>query len=335
MDVYFGKNFWYDGKGGTPLNKIPVHDPAGGGLLTWGNKKLCIPAIYVGEKGAVLDLCMRVPLSDISAFMDKWTDRDYENMSDEELEQVESESPFSGDFNILLSLDGTALKSTFGCSTVWNPLMPETDSESEALMEEYGCSREFGWVFRRESFAWDSAAVLAPKKLDCVLSPGKRPVTVAHFVTDPSVGGEQERKVELTHPVTGDAYILTIRSCEAGRHDGDWGDMGAEMEYPSCYQALTYTIEPDTCIEDVMVQDCARGYQPRRKETGHEDSGTDSAASAASVALIPVYPKDGGEGAKVRAACSSMRFEPADRVEWRVVFHVKEAEDFCVTAEIR
>ena len=54
----------------------------------WGNKNLYIPAIYVGQEGVVLDLCMRVPLSDISAFMDKWKDRDYENMSDEEVEHA-------------------------------------------------------------------------------------------------------------------------------------------------------------------------------------------------------------------------------------------------------
>ena len=81
MDVYWGKNFWYDGTEGAPLNKIPVYETAAGAPLAWGNKNLYIPAIYVGQEGVVLDLCMRVPLSDISAFMDKWKDRDYENMS--------------------------------------------------------------------------------------------------------------------------------------------------------------------------------------------------------------------------------------------------------------
>ena len=67
MDVYWGKNFWYDGTEGAPLNKIPVYETAAGAPLAWGNKNLYIPAIYVGQEGVVLDLCMRVPLSDISA----------------------------------------------------------------------------------------------------------------------------------------------------------------------------------------------------------------------------------------------------------------------------
>ena len=45
MDVYWGKNFWYDGTEGAPLNKIPVYETAAGAPLAWGNKNLYIPAI--------------------------------------------------------------------------------------------------------------------------------------------------------------------------------------------------------------------------------------------------------------------------------------------------
>ena len=38
------------------------------------------------------------------------------------------------------------------------------------------------------------AAVLAPKKLDCILSQRKRPVTAAHFATDASDWEGQEEK---------------------------------------------------------------------------------------------------------------------------------------------
>lgn len=332
MDAYFGKNFWYDGKEGTPLNKIPVHRTAAGALLAWRSKNLCIPAIYVGQEGVVLDLCMRVPLSDISAFMDKWKDRDYENMSDEELEQAESESPFGVDFNILLALDGIRLKTTFGCSTVWNLLMQDTDPETEALMEAYGCGREYGWVFLRNCFEWDGSAVLAPRKLDCVLVPRKQSVTAAYFATDASDGKGQERKVKLIHPLSGDTYTLTLRSCEGGQHEGDWGDIGEDLEYPSCYQAITYTVEPDISAEDLAVQDCAKGDPPRRKGAGSKEAG--SSVLASSVALVPMYAVEDGEEPKVRSACSSLWFEPVDRVEWRAVFHIKKEKDLHIQAEL-
>lgn len=332
MDVYWGKNFWYDGTEGAPLNKIPVYETAAGAPLAWGNKNLYIPAIYVGQEGVVLDLCMRVPLSDISAFMDKWKDRDYENMSDEEVEQAESESPYSVDFNIVLALDGVRVKTTFGCSTVWNPLMMGTEPEAEALMDAYECSREYGWVFRRNCFDWEGSAVLSPEKLECVLVPEKRPVTAAHFVTDVSDGKGQERKVQLIHPLSGDTYTLTVRSCEAGQYEGDWGDIGEDLEYPSFYQAITYTVEPDISAEDLTVQDCAKGDQPRRKGAGSKEAG--SSVLASSVALVPMYAVEDGEEPKVRCACSSLWFGPVDRAEWGAVFHIKKEKDFHIQAEI-
>ena len=336
MEVYYGKNFWNSRRDGKPLKKIPVHDPATDRLLVWENRRLCIPAVYVGEEGAVLDLCVRVPVSDISAYMDKWKDRDYESLSDEELEQAEKESPFGGDFDIRLSLDGIPMKWGFGCSTCWNPLLPESevDKETEELMTEYGCSRDYGWLFLRKSCEWEGSPVLSPKKLECVLSAGKHPVTAAHFVTDVRGGADTEKRVELTHPITGDTYTLMVCTCETGEHDGDWGDGGEDLEYPSWYQALTYTVEPDLSVEDLTVQDCAKGGQPRRKEKTRQEDGAGPSLCAVSVAVIPAYPQDEGDGVKIRAACSSLYFEPVEKVEWRAVFHVKEMEDLCVTVKL-
>ena len=90
MEVYFGTNFWDDRKAGAPLAKIPVHGAAEGDMLAWENKKVRIPAVYVGQEGAVLDLCICVPLPDISEYMEKWKDREYQDLSDEELEQAEN-----------------------------------------------------------------------------------------------------------------------------------------------------------------------------------------------------------------------------------------------------
>ena len=199
-------------------------------------------------------------------------------------------------------------------------------------MDAYECSREYGWVFRRNCFDWEGSAVLSPEKLECVLVPEKRPVTAAHFVTDVSDGKGQERKVQLIHPLSGDTYTLTVRSCEAGQYEGDWGDIGEDLEYPSFYQAITYTVEPDISAEDLTVQDCAKGDQPRRKGAGSKEAG--SSVLASSVALVPMYAVEDGEEPKVRCACSSLWFGPVDRAEWRAVFHIKKEKDFHIQAEI-
>lgn len=338
MEVYFGTNFWDDRKMGAPLDKIPVHGSAEGDMPAWGNRKVRIPAVYVGQEGAVLDLCMCVPLSDISEYMEKWKDRGYEDLSDEELEQVESESPFGGHFDVLLSLDGVRLKCTFGCGTVWNPLLPDRDMdpETETLMKAYGCSREYGWSFHRNCFEWDGTPILDSGKLECVLVSRKQSVTAAHFVTDISDGTgdgkKQGRKIQLTHPLSGDTYTLTILSCEAGKHEGDWGDPGSDLEYPSCYQEITYTVEPDIMPEELTIQDCAREDQPRRKGAGDNDA--DSSFLASSTVLVPMYAMEGGESPDVRSAYSSLRFGPVDRAEWRAVFHIKKEKDFHIQADL-
>ena len=205
----------------------------------WGNKNLYIPAIYVGQEGVALDLCMRVPLSDISAFMDKWKDRDYENMSDEEVEQAESESPYSVDFNIVLALDGVRVKTTFGCSPV---------------------AREAGMRSRSRKAACDCRSFC-----------------------DRCIGRERA---------------------------------GKKSAVDTSYQAITYTVEPDISAEDLTVQDCVKGDQPRRKGAGSKEAG--SSVLASSVALVPMYAVEDGEEPKVRSAYSSLWFGPVDRVEfWR------------------
>lgn len=345
MEVYFGTNFWDDRKTGAPLAKIPVHGSAEGDMLAWENKKVRIPAVYVGQEGAVLDLCICVPLPDISEYMEKWKDRGYQDLSDEELEQAENESPFGGHFDVLLSMDGARLKGTFGCGTVWNPLLPDgdMDPETETLMEAYGCSREYGWVFHRNCFEWDGTPVLKPGKLECVLVPRKQSVTAAHFVTDISDGTgnvsddmgdgkKQERKIQLVHPLSGATYTLTILSCEAGKYEGDWGDPGEELEYPSCYQEITYTVEPDIPTEELTIQDCARGDQPRGKGAGDKYTGTSLLTSSA--ALVPVYTAEEGRGAEERFAWSSLNFEPVDRTEWRAVFHIKKERNLHMQADL-
>ena len=217
------------------------------------------------------------------------------------------------------------------------------DPDTVTLMEAYGCSREYGWVFHRNCFEWDGTPVLKPGKLECILVPRKQPVTAAHFVTDISDGTgdvsdemgdgkKQARKIQLVHPLSGDTYTLTILSCEAGQHEGDWGGPGKDLEYPACYQEITYTVEPDITPEELTIQDCEREDQPRRKGAGDNDA--DPSVHAVSTVLVPMYAMEGGKSPNVRSAYSSLRFGPVDRAEWRAVFHIKKEKDFQIQADL-
>lgn len=131
-------------------------------------------------------------------------------------------------------------------------------------METYGCSREYGWLFKRESFEWEGAPALCPEKLECLFSAG-----------------------ELT------------------------------------------------------IQDCAKSDPPRKKNVlPAQEDGPTAYFLASSAAVVPIYSESGAETdgsheageQKVWAACSALRFEPVDRVEWRAVFHIQERENFHITA---
>src|SRR5699024_5396079 len=99
------------------------------------------------------------------------------------------------------------------------------------------------------------------------------------------------------------------------------GGPGKDLEYPACYQEITYTVEPDITPEELTIQECEREYQPRRKGSGDNDA--DPSVQAVSTVLVPMYAMEGGKRLNVRSANSTLWFGAVERAEWRAVFHIK------------
>ena len=361
MEVYYGKNYWNHEKHGIPLKKISVQAdtektlPTEGALLTWGKGELFIPALYVGEEGVVFDLCTKVELSEIQDFsravreyMDS-TGKSQAELSNEEYERFEKLSPFYADFAVELSLDGQKLKRGFMCGVTWIPadINDEPSSgEAEALMKEYGCSREYGWAFERRMYQWSDVPVLEPGKAVFSFRAEKQPVTVAYFTTAVTDNfDEPVIRTEFTHPLSGDKHVLSVHSFEAGKLDIETGPGAGmkkekrrqweEMEYPSHYHTLAYTVRPSAPEEELTLQDCAEGDRPRRKGEEEMEDGPTSIFIGGKTAVMPVYMKEEGEEAsEVRTAVSSLHFEPVKQVKWMVVLHVKEHEDVEVRVKL-
>ena len=79
-----------------------------------------------------------------------------------------------------------------------------------------------------------------------------------------------------------------------------------------------------------MVQDVKQSDQPRRKTQSVGKGGT----MAASIAIIggadgptSVFLLHNPASAKPHGACSGLRFEPVQDVEWKAVFSEKLCED--------
>lgn len=92
---------------------------------------------------------------------------------------------------------------------------------------------------------------------------------------------------------------------------------------------------------ELTIQDCAKSDPPRKKNVlPAQEDGVTAYFLASTAAVVPRYPESGTKpdgfheagGQKVWAACSALRFEPVDRVEWKAVFHIQERENFHITA---
>lgn len=249
-----------------------------------------------------------------------------------------------------LSLDGQKLKRGFKCGVTWMPagINDEPSSgESETLMKEYGCSREYGWAFERCMYQWMDVPVLEPGQAVFSFRAEKQPVTVAYFTTaDKDNFDEPVIKTEFTHPLSGDKHVLSVHSFEAGKLDIETGPGAGmkkekrrqweEMEYPSHYHTLVYTVRPSIPEEELTLQDCAEGDSPRKKDRGEMKDGPTAVFVAGKMSVTPVLMKKEGEDAsEARTAVSSLHFEPVKQVKWRVVLHVKEHEDVKVTVKLQ
>lgn len=194
MDVYHNGNF-RSGKRGSKLTAVPVQR-----TFLWGKQEILIPAVYVGQAGAALDVCARIPVADMAAFLKKWPkERRLSLNTQEDYEQINADNPGSQDFLAEMSLDDTPLKLSFSSSINWYPedvfrmgneaQTPAQEDEwtndldAEKLMEAYGCSRECCWHFGRLNFNWKVEPILSPRKISLTFQAQPTPVTVGYFTT--------------------------------------------------------------------------------------------------------------------------------------------------------
>lgn len=329
LKVYYGNNFWEKTCGGRPAECIYT-----GTHFMWAGYEWIVPAVYIAPKGIVCDICRKIPMDQVRAFYDKWQDRAGADLPDETAEQIERESPMNLPVQLEGWVNGQPLVSKGWSGTCWQSCTPDyNDEEAEALMEAYGCDKQYAWYFIRANMAWAEKAVKAPdiKKIDIQLI--SRPALVPcgeHFKTE---NGCAPFNVFFKHPVTGADYTVHIGSCTARKVD-QRKFRDKHMIYPEYMSVLTYGIEPEIDREMFEITDCARGDAPiAAKEAG-------SASKTMIGGCVSVIfgqsgeedaPNKDSDGIKAdRAAGSAMHFQPVDTVNWRMYVRVKQAADLKV-----
>ncbi|MDE6404268.1 MAG: hypothetical protein K2M20_01295 [Lachnospiraceae bacterium] len=325
MDVYHNNNIWGKGTPETKLTPLPVNRS-----FLWDKQEILIPAVYVSEAGAALDVCAKIPTENMAAFLTKW---DYERRisikTPEEFDQLDADNPGSREFAVDICLDDTPLLRRMSSSMRWYPdniiQMGNADPASEdgfnnnklseEWMDAYSCDRDCCWYFERLCYDWDGEPILSPQKISLAFRANLISITAGHFSTGVSCDGET---VKVAHPITGQEYVLTLHGCEQTRHS--FAEIGAKgMVYPEYCQTLSYSITPEIDRSLFTIRDCAESDQPRMGNVQGQPDWSDGPTA--------VFIAGKNAAPEKRSVVSSLHFEPVPEVQWRVIFQIKPKND--------
>ena len=333
MDVYHDNNIWGKGSPETKLTALPINHS-----FLWGEQEILIPAVYVGKAGAALDVCAKIPIEDMAAFLKKW---DYKRRmslkTPEEFEQIDADNPGSREFVVEICLDGTPLVLRMSSSLRWypesviqmgnaNPASEdgfENNKSAEEWMRAYSCDKGCCWYFERLSYNWNGEPILSPQKISLAFRANLISITAGHFSTGGSCDG---KTVKTADPITGQEYTLTLHSCEQIRNS--FAEIGAKgVVYPECCQILSYSIAPEIDHSLFCIRDCAEGDHPRMGDTQEPPSGSNGPTA--------VFMAGKNAAPDNRMAVSSLHFEPVSEVQWRMVFQIKPKNDTEISFPIK
>lgn len=308
-----------------------------GKTFYWGEEKWCIPSAYSCDKGLVIDYFMEADPVQIKAFIDKWDlhHEERNHYTKEQQEQIQREHPLNVSFHGHLCLNGRELQSDHGCGLVWltddcQPYGCCRDAEAQSALEHYGLDMDRAWAIHRWSYRWGETNGLDIQSLAVRMERQRENISGQHFKT-PAVG----ESISLTHPLTGQIYTLTVYEVEP-QELPEHAFNDPNMEYPSHYLAMSYSLEPDVSGRGFMIQDCAEGDRPRQRKRDPNELAPVAVCGAAVIGVIggadgPTAVIMGQSTPKLHAACSSLHFEPiADEVEWRMIVSEKLMDDVAV-----
>lgn len=117
-------------------------------------------SVFACQQGLVLELAKQVTPEQYLAFYEKWKDVDEEQITDQQREQIEAESPLGECPTVLLTCNGKELQSDWTRGMGWYPseilekLEEKQGQEAEACQQHYGLDPAYIWWIGRFYFRW-------------------------------------------------------------------------------------------------------------------------------------------------------------------------------------
>ena len=315
--VYFDGSLWGHHGRERAGREVPVQK-----WFQWAGRDWFVPSIYVCAKGIAVDFCMRAEASALRGFMEKWgigpeSDESIDFTRDER-EQMEREHPLSLDFSPSLTLNGAKLRTTHGCGVIFLPEQPGFCIDAEPAMAHYGLDRAYGWSIRRAAFPFVTKRAPKIKSLAVTMTADEVRVPGPRFRADKA--GDT-----FAFSYRGTEYLLTVQEVEPQELPRERMSLDPRFDYPTHFTAISFAFTPEPPENLIFVEDCAESDRPReimRENTRFApEAQNDFCVGIIGGADGPVAIVTGGTAqGKLRAACSSLHFEPADHVDWRVGF---------------
>lgn len=321
--VTFDGGFWSND--GTPGKEIRVEK-----RFSWCEEKWYIPAIYLCDEGIVVDYCKEAECAAIKAFIDKWDllNEHKNQYSKEQRQQIVQEQPLNANVHVSAIINSQMLREKNGYGLSWVPsaLLPSAarDNDVTKLMDHYELDTDIGWSINRCCVPWGDEKPTDIHSMELCFEPSETKISGLRFVVE-----HEGDNFKFVHPITGTDHVLTVQEIES-KELSQTHFQDETMEYPRFFKAMTYTVEPDIDRNHMVVLDCAEGDSARPKKNISREKGSVTASSIGVIgrASGPVGVILGNAVPRtLRAACSAVRFEPVDSVEWRIVFREKLRDD--------
>ena len=167
--------------------------------------------------------------------------------------QIDLDNPLCLDFIPRLELNGKTMRTSHGCSVVYNPCLPDgmiNELEAKWALEHYDLDISYGWMIFRAAFPWASKRRTEIKSLSFTMEQRSCRVPGPHFKTH--APGDS---FSFTHPVSGTKYTLTVQELE--RQTISEKRFGSDRWfYPTYFTAMSYTLSPEP-DSDISICDCA------------------------------------------------------------------------------
>lgn len=326
-EVYFECGF-----GGKRSRRRPGREVALGKTFTWGGEEWLAPAMYCCGEGLVLDLLKKVPAELLKRFAEKWgleeNGEPRRELTPVEQEQMENENPLEERFRAEVTVNGQPLRESTGYGRYWKPEDGCCDEDADRVLEHYELERNCGWAIWRVCCLWNGGK-LKPETVELTMTAEKEAVDGGTFTAEPG------KTVPLTDPRTGLTHTLRVLSLTPETMDRSLlPPVG--MEFPTEYVEMQYTLEPPLPVGDFVLVDAVPGDEARACKvesgfTAQESACIGIIGGADGPTAVFVSGKGDEAGEDVRAAYSSLHYEPVETVTWRARFMARPKEAVMVT----